>query len=86
MTKHPLKDIVTLQKQGEAVGIYSCCSANEYVIEATGTIVERESKNQELLTGEIEVEVTSLTILNTSSGRCLTNNCVISHLTFLSKK
>lgn len=34
MTKHPLKDIVTLQKQGEAVGIYSCCSANEYVIEA----------------------------------------------------
>ena len=39
---------------------------NEYVIEATGTIVERESKNQELLTGEIEVEVTSLTILNTS--------------------
>ena len=34
MTNHPLKDIVTLQKQGEAVGIYSCCSANEYVIEA----------------------------------------------------
>lgn len=34
MLKHPLKEIVTLQKQGKAVGIYSCCSANEYVIEA----------------------------------------------------
>ncbi len=32
--KNPLKQIVTAQKQGKAVGIYSCCSANEYVIRA----------------------------------------------------
>ena len=32
--KNPLKQIVTVQKQGKAVGIYSCCSANEYVIRA----------------------------------------------------
>ena len=37
---------------------------NEYVIEITGNIVERENKNTTIATGEIEVEVTTLTILN----------------------
>ena len=32
--KHPLKDIVDMQKNGKPTGIYSICSANEYVIEA----------------------------------------------------
>lgn len=32
--KNPLKQIVTAQKEGRAIGIYSCCSANEYVIKA----------------------------------------------------
>lgn len=31
---HPLKKIVTLQKQGKAIGIYSACSANPLVLEA----------------------------------------------------
>lgn len=31
---NPLKQIVVKQKKGEPVGIYSCCSANDYVIEA----------------------------------------------------
>lgn len=31
---NPLKKIVELQKAGDHVGIYSCCSANRYVIEA----------------------------------------------------
>lgn len=31
---HPLKGLVAKQKQGIPVGIYSVCSANEYVIEA----------------------------------------------------
>ncbi len=39
---------------------------NEYVIHAEGTIVERESKNTSLATGEIEVEVSLIKILNTS--------------------
>lgn len=34
MRQNPLKKIVELQKQGKNVGIYSACSANEYVIEA----------------------------------------------------
>ncbi len=37
---------------------------SEDVITATGTIIERASKNQNLVTGDIEVEVTSLTVLN----------------------
>jgi len=37
---------------------------NEYVIQVTGTVVERENKNSNLLTGDIEVEVTSLVQLN----------------------
>ena len=39
---------------------------SEYVIEVTGTISERESKNPNLATGDIEVEVRELTILNQS--------------------
>ncbi len=39
---------------------------NEYVIEVTGKVIERESKNKTLATGEIEIEVSDLTILNTS--------------------
>jgi aspartyl-tRNA synthetase len=38
---------------------------NEYVIEVTGKVVERSSKNPNLKTGDIEIEVESLEILNT---------------------
>lgn len=34
LNKHPLKDLVEKQKNGIPEGIYSACSANEYVIEA----------------------------------------------------
>lgn len=39
---------------------------NEYVIEIKGEVVERESKNKELLTGDIEVIVSDLVVLNTA--------------------
>lgn len=39
---------------------------NEYVLKVEGTIIERESKNKNIATGEIEVDVTKLEILNTS--------------------
>lgn len=39
---------------------------NEYVLKVKGTVLERESKNDKLATGEIEVQVTEFTILNTS--------------------
>ena len=37
---------------------------NEYVIEVKGEVVERESKNKDLLTGDIEVIVRDLVVLN----------------------
>ena len=40
---------------------------NEYVIEVGGVVVERESKNDSLKTGDIEVEVSSLKLLNEAS-------------------
>jgi len=42
----------------------ACELRNEYVIKVTGKIVERESKNDKLATGEIEVEVDSLELIN----------------------
>lgn len=42
MNVNPLKQIVIKQKKGESVGIYSCCSANEYVIEAAIKAAKRD--------------------------------------------
>jgi aspartyl-tRNA synthetase len=39
---------------------------NEYVLEVTGTVIERSSKNKEIPTGDIEIAVTHLNILNTA--------------------
>ena len=39
---NPLKQIVVKQKAGQPVGIYSCCSANEYVIEAALEAAKRD--------------------------------------------
>ena len=38
----------------------------EYVIQISGKVIERSSKNLQILTGEIEIEVSALTILNES--------------------
>ena len=39
----------------------------EYVIEITGKVVERESKNLNIETGEIEIDVEDITLINKSS-------------------
>ena len=40
--------------------------ARECVLMATGTVIERESKNKNIPTGEIEIKITDIKILNTS--------------------
>lgn len=40
---NPLKQIVTKQKNNQPVGIYSCCSANDYVIEAALARAKRDN-------------------------------------------
>ncbi len=39
---------------------------NEFVLEASGTVVERSSKNPDLPTGDVEVDVTDLKVLSTA--------------------
>ncbi len=39
---------------------------NEYVIDIEGLVIERESKNKLMHTGDIEVDITNLTILSTA--------------------
>ncbi len=39
---------------------------NEYVLDIKGVVIERESKNPNLFTGDVEVDVTELSILNTA--------------------
>ncbi len=41
---------------------------NEYVLKATGKVVERESKNKNIPTGDVEVIVSELVILNTAEN------------------
>ncbi len=44
----------------------ACSLKNEYVIEVSGTILERENKNPKILSGEIEVNADKLKIINKS--------------------
>lgn len=39
---------------------------NEFVLKVVGEVIERENKNKNLKTGDIEIDVTSLDILNTA--------------------
>jgi aspartyl-tRNA synthetase len=41
---------------------------NEFVLEAKGIVIERESKNNAILTGEVEVEVIELTVLSVAEN------------------
>ncbi len=41
-------------------------SGREYVLKVKGTVVERLSKNDKMTTGDIEIRVTSIEVLNTS--------------------
>ncbi len=45
---------------------------NEYVIEAKGKVIERESKNNNIKTGDIEVELSELYIINTAQNTPIT--------------
>lgn len=46
----------------------ACDVKNEYVLKATGKVVERESKNPNLETGDIEIIVDELIVLNTAEN------------------
>ncbi|PKM69958.1 MAG: aspartate--tRNA ligase [Firmicutes bacterium HGW-Firmicutes-19] len=41
---------------------------SEYILKVTGVVLERKDKNPKLLTGEVEINVTDVTIINTSES------------------
>ncbi len=53
-------EVVNAQLDQQPIG-------REYVLQVTGTVIERSNKNLQLPTGEIEIEVESFTILNRSA-------------------
>ena len=44
----------------------ACKLGREFVIQVEGSVIERSSKNKNIPTGEIEIKVTSLKVLNAS--------------------
>ncbi len=72
MTFVDLRDrygVTQLVVEGSAdPALQECASSlgREFVIQATGTVVERENKNSKIPTGDIEISLESIKILNRS--------------------
>ncbi len=56
-----------LLDEAQNVNLATTPLGREFVIQATGTVSERSSKNLQIPTGEIEIKVSSFTILNKSA-------------------
>lgn len=54
------------QRSSQAVFSQAKDLGREYVVQVIGTVIERESKNNNIATGDIEILVSELTVLNTS--------------------
>ena len=58
---------LTVDAAADAALVETAASlGREYVIQAVGTVVERQSKNPKMPTGDIEISLSSLNILNTA--------------------
>ncbi len=64
--RYGLTQLVFDEKTDQAVAELANQLGREYVVQATGTVRERSSKNKNMPTGEIELDVTALNILNSS--------------------
>ncbi len=62
--RYGITQLVFDEKTEKAVADKAGQLGREYVIQATGTVRERSSKNKNIATGEIELEVSALNILN----------------------
>lgn len=64
--RYGITQLVFDEKTDPAVSEKATKLGREYVIQATGKVRERSSKNKNIPTGEIELEVSALNILNVS--------------------
>ncbi len=62
--RYGITQLVFDEKTDKAVSEKAGQLGREYVIQATGTVRERSSKNKNIVTGDIELEVSALSILN----------------------
>ena len=64
--RYGITQLVFDEKTEKQIAALAATLGREYVIQATGKVRERSSKNKNIATGEIEIEVGGLTILNSS--------------------
>ena len=62
--RYGITQIVVEEHSDEATKATAAKLGREYVLQVTGKVIERESKNPKMPTGDIEVAATTLTILN----------------------
>ena len=62
--RYGITQIVVEEHSDEATKAVATKLGREYVLQVTGKVIERESKNPKMPTGDIEVAATTLTILN----------------------
>ena len=64
--RYGITQLVVEADASETLVETSSSLGREYVIQATGTVVERQSKNPKMDTGEIEIRLSEIIILNKS--------------------
>ncbi len=64
--RYGITQLVFDEKTEQSVAELGNQLGREYVVQATGTVRERSSKNKNIPTGEVELAVTALNILNSS--------------------
>jgi len=64
--RYGITQLVIDEKTEQSVAGIANQLGREYVVQATGTVRERSSKNKNIPTGEIELEISSVKILNSS--------------------
>jgi aspartyl-tRNA synthetase len=64
--RYGITQLVVDEKTEQSVADVASQLGREYVVQAIGTVRERSSKNKNIPTGEIELEITSVNILNSS--------------------
>ncbi len=64
--RYGITQLVFDEKTEQSVAELGNQLGREYVVQATGTVRERSSKNSNIATGEVELAVTALNILNSS--------------------
>jgi aspartyl-tRNA synthetase len=64
--RYGITQLVVDEKTEQSVADIASQLGREYVVQATGKVRERSSKNKNIPTGEIEIEISSVKILNSS--------------------